>query len=351
MTAGSRVAIPAAGYLPRVPGESWLELISKVSLAKAVGMAKCRQVFSTWADSNGHSYYRATLCQQRDVCVTCSWVYNEELVAGTMELYRQICNSTGAKVDFVECTLTLPPSAQRLVRNEMLGVLRRTGFEAVNEVLSEEGRFVLGSVGSTHHWHSESPLKGWFPHVDFTVLGLAYEKDKERFVPIDLYLKGERLERFNRLWRSRFIAAFGQVRTVRFVIYWHYGSGYATAEHRFGYQFRRPVLETFQAIGKLGSLSRVNIGWVRQMLIRPKNEKRHQWYGYLSDGIKSRYLQKLGLSIERKSVRDRVRRKAYCPDCGDELVCVGHGTPYEELQKEAGSRILKFRGQRRASSW
>ncbi|HEV2137661.1 MAG TPA: hypothetical protein VGR53_02350 [Nitrososphaerales archaeon] len=178
-------------------------------------------------------------------------------------------------------------------------------------------------------------------------MGLAYEKDKERFVPFDLYLRGERLESFNRLWRTNFVERFGEVKTPRFVTYWHYGSGYATAEHRFEYQFRRPVLETFQAVASAWRLVPAKVDWVKRMLIRPRYEKRHQWYGYLSDGIKSRYLQKLGILIDRKSVRDRVRRRAYCPDCGDELVCVGHGTPYEELLKEEGSRILAFRGLRR----
>lgn len=146
-------------------------------------------------------------------------MYNEELVASTIGLYHLLCNTTNSKIEFAEATFTLPHSAQRLVGNEELGALRRTGFEAINEVLNEGGRFVLGSVGSTHHWHSEAPLKGWFHHVDFTVLELAYEKDKNRFVRIDLYLKGERLERFNKFWRTKFMEAFGEVRTARFVNY------------------------------------------------------------------------------------------------------------------------------------
>jgi hypothetical protein len=350
MNAGSRFAIPAAGYLPKVPGESWLGLISKVSLAKASGMAKCRQVFSKWADSKGHSYYRATLCQQRDVCVTCSWVYNEELVAGTLELYRLLCNVVGSTVGFGECELTLPPVAQRLVGDGMLGALRRTGFESINEVLSEQSRLVLGGVASTHHWHSSRPLRGWFPHVHLTVLGLAYEKDKDRFVPLDLYFKGERLKGLNKVWGTKFRETFDDTRTRKFVTHWHYGEGYATAEHRFRYQFRRPVAETFNAVANLRSPDSVNLEWVKRMLVRPRNEKRHQWYGYLSDGIKSKYIQKLGVSVERKSVGDRARRKVYCPDCGDELVCVGHGIPYVELTNEAGSRVLAFRGRRRLGS-
>lgn len=267
-----------------------------------------------------------------------------------MELYRLLCSAVRSKVEFAEATFTLPPSAQRLVGNEMLGTLRRTGFETINEVLSEEGRFTLGSVGSTHHWHSETPFKGWFPHVENTVLELAYEKDRDRFVPINLYLKGERLDRLNKLWRTKFIETFGEVRTTRFVTNWHHGAGDATAEHRFSYQFRRPVSEAFQAVHKLRNLNSVNVDWAKRLLIRPKNEKRHQWYGYLSDGIKSKYLQKLGVSINSKTARDRVRRKVPCPDCGEDLVCVGHGIPFEELRKDAGSRVLAFGGQRRAGS-
>jgi hypothetical protein len=69
------------------------------------------------------------------------------------------------------------------------------------------------------------------------------------------------------------------------------------------------VFETFEAVNKVQRPNSLKVDWVRRMLIRPRYEKRHQWYGYLSDGIKSKYLQKLGLSIERKSVRDRVRRR------------------------------------------
>ncbi len=173
MDAVSRTAFPVAQYIRRLPPEWWAELVAKFSVVKAAGLMECRQVFSTWADSNGHTFYRGTLCQQRDVCLTCSWVYNEELVSSTMELYRLLCNAVNSRIGFAEATFTLPPRAQRLVGNEMLGRLRRVGFETINEVLSEEGRFVLGSVGSTHHWHSEAPLKGWFPYVGLTVLGLA----------------------------------------------------------------------------------------------------------------------------------------------------------------------------------
>lgn len=346
----SRMAVSLAEYKPRVRDERWLSLIASLSKAKAARLGECRQIFSTWSDSNGHTFYRPTLCQQRDVCPTCSWVYNEELVAPSLELYQLLCNSVGFRIGFAEVEVTLPYRAQRLVDDSMLGRMRRTSFKSVDEVLSEDGRFVLGAVASTHHWHSSSPLKGWFPHVHLTVLGLAYERDTDRFVPIDLYSKAERLSQFSQVWRERFLETFGYVSASKFVTHWHYGSGFATAEHWFRYQFRRPVIEVYNAVERVGDLNSVNIEWVKRALIRPTSEKRHQWYGFLSDGVKSAYLRKLRLSIERKSVRDRIRRKVHCPDCGDDLVCIRHGTSYEELQKENGSKILAFRGQRRTGS-
>lgn len=350
MYARSRSAVPITDYHLWPQNELWVSFIAKLSLGKAVAVANCRQVFSAWVDSNGHTFGRATLCQKRDVCPTCAWVYNEELVAGTLELYRLLCNAVGKSIRFAEGTFTLPPSAQRLVGDDMLGVIRRIGFETVNEVLNEDGRLVLGGVGSTHHWHSKQPLKGWFPHTDLTLLGLAYEKDRDRFVPLDLFLNKGRLERLTEAWRASFMENVGEVRTKRFVAHWGYGSGFATAEHRYRYQFRRPLAETFDVIVGMGKVDSVNVEWAKRLLTRPKNEKRHQWYGYLSDGIKSRYLQKLGVSIDSKTARDRTRRKAPCPDCGEELVCVGHGISYEELSKDPSSRVLTFRNQRRAGS-
>jgi hypothetical protein len=270
------VAVPAAQYALRTQNEKWSTFVATLSPQRAVRMAACRQFFSSWVDSRGHSFYRPTLCQQRDVCPTCAWVYNEEGVASALEVYRLLCGGTGAKIGFGEAEFTLPPSAQRLVGDGMLGAMRRVALTTVNELLSEGGRLVLGSVASTHHWHSSAPLRGWYPHVHLTVLGMAYERDRERFVPIDLYLGERRTANLGQLWREKFTDEFGDVRERRFVAHWHYGKGEATAEHRFRYQFRRPAVETFNAVTKSVELSSVNSDWVMRMLIRPHKEKRHQ---------------------------------------------------------------------------
>jgi hypothetical protein len=89
--------------------------------------------------------------------------------------------------------------------------------------------------------------------------------------------------------------------------------------------------------------SNFDLDWVRRMLLRPKKEKRHQWHGWLSDGLKKRFLAKLQISRPEKLDRVEARRKVYRPLCGDELVCVDRGTPYESSSGlETGNSVLAF---------
>jgi hypothetical protein len=55
------------------------------------------------------------------------------------------------------------------------------------------------------------------------------------------------------------------------------------------------------------------------MLLRPKTEKRTQWYGFLSDNQKSKYLKKLGYVLEAKAVRRKKRSKRVCFEDGTDI--------------------------------
>jgi hypothetical protein len=59
--------------------------------------------------------------------------------------------------------------------------------------------------------------------------------------------------------------------------------------------------------------------WVRRMLLRPKTEKRTQWFGYLSDGRKSKYLSKLEYKLEKKSIRRKNRTRKVCLKDGTDI--------------------------------
>src|SRR5438552_966315 len=207
----------------------------------------------------------------------------------------------GARIGFAEVEFTLPFEGQRKVDDGNIGELRCLAFECLKEIMSPDSQFVIAGVGSTHHWHSSDPMKGWFPHVHFTVLELAYDKVNDRFVRLPVHLGREALQRLNSLWRQKFEARFGSVRARRFVTHWHYGRGHAAMAHRLSYQFRRAAKDCYSAVMAMQNTEGLNLEWVKRMLLRPKKEKRHQWYGWLSDGVKTNFLRKLEIERARKS--------------------------------------------------
>ena|SRR3989442_15557875 len=89
---------------------------------------------------------------------------------------------------------------------------------------------------------------------------------------------------------NKFEQRFGRVKASRFVTYWHYGRGHAVMRHRLSYQFRRPVKDCYNVVMSMQSVDGLNLASVNRMLLRPKNEKGHQWYGWLSDGVKTKFL-------------------------------------------------------------
>lgn len=327
----SRVVMSVEEYGKRELDGKWMAVVKSLSPRKHEKLQTCRRLFSTWKDAE-HTFHRAMLCQERELCPTCAWAYNEELVADDLDLYQLVCHHVGSRLSFGEVEFTLPFEGQRKVDDNSLGELKGMAFECVKEVLSPSGQFVLAGVGSTHHWHSSDPMKGWFPHVHFTVLELAYDKGNGRFVRLPMHLSKEQLEKLNQVWAHRFQERFGRIKAKRFVVHWHYGRGYAAFRHRLSYQFRRPVKDVYNAVVRMRGDEKIDLAWLSRMLIRPRKEKRHQWYGWLSDGVKSTFLGKMEISRGRKADRARARRRVYCPLCGDELVCVARGCPYESLR-------------------
>jgi hypothetical protein len=330
MVQRGRVVMSVEEYGKKALDARWMAIVKSLSVTKHDRLQSCRKLFSTWKDDL-HTFHRAMLCQERELCPTCAWAYNEELVADDLELYQLICHHVGSRLSFGEVEFTLPFEGQRKVTDDNLGELKRLAFETLKEVLSPSGQFILAGVGSTHHWHSSDPFKGWFPHVHFTVIELAFDKMNGRFVRLPMHLSKEQLEKLNQVWAQKFQERYGRIGAKRFVVHWHYGRGYAAFRHRLSYQFRRPVKDAYNAAVQMRGDERTDLAWLSRMLVRPKNEKRHQWYGWLSDGQKSKYLSRVEISRAKKAERVKARRKVYCPLCGDELVCVAQGIPYESL--------------------
>jgi len=102
--------------------------------------------------------------------------------------------------------------------------------------------------------------------------------------------------------------------------------------HRLRYTFRKPIENVYPMIeGANGNLSLSE--WENISRVLSFNGKRIRWFGFLADGVKSKYLALGGISYERFSdwlVREESKEKN-CPECGGVMVYVGK--TYEFLEE------------------
>jgi hypothetical protein len=212
-------------------------------------------------------------------------------------------------------------------------------------------RRLLAGVGAVHNWHSDEPWRGFFFHLHFTVLCLYYDKVSGGFGRNQMFLDPPHLLMLRELWRQKFEDRYGRTIAKTFDVHWHYSHGQGRLRHRLQYQFRRAVLDCYKATYRSGVPTSLNRDWAERLLYPPKNMKRLQWFGFLSDGVKAKFLkEKLSIALEKKAVRDKERRKVPCPDCGSQLFCYRHDIGYDELAKEGDSRVLAFPKRRRVGA-
>ena len=344
----ARTVMCLSDYGRRELNPKWVSLVASFAPYRAAKVGVCRKQFSGWTGENGHKFNRATLCQQRDVCPVCSMVYTSILTSDAVELASKIAFATGGRIGFVSADFTLPGKAQAKVNEVDLSKLRKMCWKVLQEVLGaydeggKETRLIAG-VGASQYWHTANPWKGWFPHFHFTVLDLYYDKREEAFGRSQLFLDSENLRKLRELWRSRFEESYGKTMAKCFVVHWRYSYGHGRLKHRLAYAFRRSVSDCYKMSYRSDLSEGLNRDWMERLLSPPKNEKRIQWYGWLSDGVKAKFLEKLDITVEKKTVRDRERRKVPCPICGSELYCYRYGVDYDSLSRENESVVLAFR--------
>ena len=282
-------------------------------------------------------------------------VYTGVLAEDATELVSKIAFATDGRVNLASVDFTLAPEAQAMVKMQDLAKLRKMCWEVLKEVYGvydeygNERRLIAG-VGVSQYWHSRNPFKGFFPHFHMTVLDVFYDRKEGSFGRVNLYLEPERLQLLKDLWRNSFEARYGRTTAKLFDVRYRYSHGQGRLNHRLTYSFRRVVIDCYKKTLKTGPKVKVDVAWMQQMLLPPKNWKAIQWFGYLSDGVKASFLKKLGIGFEKKSVRDREKRKVKCNICGNDLYCCSHGIPYDELSKDKECKVLAFPKTRRVSA-
>ena len=300
----------------------------------------CRKRFSTWSDGD-HKFHRVSLCRQRHYCPTDAKVYAYGLADDAVELVAQVYGKVGARMRFGVLDFTIPRDLWAKVGDDELTELRRIAWSVINEVLGGDG-IVLGGVGVAQFWHSADPLAGWYPHIHFTLMNMAF-KDSTR-IEVPVYIDHEKVIRIRALWKEKVEARWGSSHQSYWDVFPRYSQGYGHFRHRLAYAFRYPVVDLYKAVTGQGHVSRPPDGWLRRMLLRPAKEKRIQWFGWMSQRYFYEYANSLELEIPKKSVREKERRKVFCPYCGEELHKVGDSLTGEEIGPHAPLLVFDGRG-------
>ena len=303
--------------------ERWIRVVRDVAPDKVDDLLDCRKRFYTGECEESHGYLRASLCRLRDICPIDANAYTYNQSEDALEILSIISRRVGGgKVRLWAGELTLPRSCWNKVGDCDAKKMKRLASEAVNELFSDGGRYFLGFEVSFHYWHSSAPFRGWYPHIHLNISDVAWERDKQEWERLNLYQNdlGKKGEcKLSLAWRNAFESEYGKVSARDFVVPWAYRDGLTGVRHRLSYAMRNPVVDCYKAIGKFDYRPELDREWARRMLLRPKTEKRTQWFGFLSDNQKSKYLKKLDYTLEPKPIRRRKRSKRVCLDDGTDI--------------------------------
>jgi hypothetical protein len=302
----------------------WTYVLSDIKPSIVAKVTSCRTRVRAGQDENGHVAYRPEMCHQYDFHYPDAVGFMQELADRGSETIETICRRMSMKPSIWQGVFTLPEGYQKIIPDSDLQKLRRFAKESIDEVFSDNGRYNIGSMISFQFWHSMSPFTGRFVHVHANVVPVVYDNELDEFVKFNFWLdmsKGQENE-LAKAWRHRIESEYGALdgKKKKWNAYWQYKVGLKNVHHALRYSMRSPVIDCYRVIafGHVYNPLTERI-WAREMLDRPKSEKRSQWFGYLADGVKTRYLKKLYIEYEKKAIWQKKHRVRHCLKCGLEI--------------------------------
>lgn len=323
-------AVSLEQYSKRGLDKRFLKIISDIALSKYEKLLRCRkQVRVGTCEGGSHRFLKGSLCRLRDLDPLDARAFSRDQATDaydTLQLRAKRLDGHRDRVWFG--VLTMPKELWKKVPDDGLKSLRALAAEWVNSMFSEGGRYVLYFRADSQFWHSDKPLEGWYPHVHLTVSSIAWDTREKKHVRLNLFQMDMRKvndSRMSKQWRTLLERSYGSIRSKHVNVWWHYGEGRARVEHWLSYSNRNPVIDVYNKLGNyiyMGSDDQ--IAWLTRLLLRPKGEKRGQWFGCASDGVKSRYLKKLEIVLPKIGERRKARSRKLCPKCGEEIIWDRH---------------------------
>lgn len=273
-----------------------------------------KEFFKLWCHEGKHWVLRPISCGKRRICPICADRYAWSKVNHAFDVFREIEEKTKFKVYVMHSVFTLPDFLWDGVKGN-----ENRFFKIVYRVLKRLSRGMSGGVSAFHMWRSSDPLSGYYPHIHVVIPNIVFFKNGELW-----YFKRTKpyfdLDKAKKIYREELKKEFGQ--SIDEVNLW---VRYMPMKHEnrikrvLKYIFRSPISDFSKDLrSDLGSEI---VKFVINSIYFKK--KRIRWFGFLADGVKTKYLSYLGI---RYTIFDEYRKNR-------ENLCPIHGFPLEYMGK------------------
>lgn len=248
-------------------------------------------------------------CQEIDLCLRCSTNYTIGQAGDTFDLFENIVKRWGVlhgeQLDLWQDVFTLPCELWKVVPDNLFR-------KAINKFFRRAYGGLPATLINIQTWHSDNPLDGKYLHAHCDSLNLFYDVDKG-FYSVNSYID---VDKNRGIWLQcvKELAkdcgyTMDDLKEVNlnhsYVPFDDDMEHRKEIRHNLNYDMRKSVGDIVKWIDEANRLNYgINEGYLKELyrLLSDKNNKKeHVWIGWLADGVKNKYLAKLGLHVKTDS--------------------------------------------------
>jgi hypothetical protein len=290
-----------------------LEESGDVEALTSWSVERCGKIWFRYrcdGDGKEHFVRKPWLCRRRRWCPRCADAYVRLKVEHAIETFEMIEGWRDIELYLIHLEFTFPQEFWQGIVDDP-----DPAFECVYEALRYPNG-LSGGIAALHLWHSRNPLDGWYPHIAVVVPNVVVVKNGglKWFRRVRPWFNEKLLkERFAKAIEKRFGVKVEPNVYVSYVKF----SDKARVKHLLRYTFRLPIHDLVPYLK--GGLSDEVKKFVVELVNYPR--KRIRWFGWLADGVKSRYMPFVKWSDWLKKKKEEWM---FCPIHHKPLVYVGY---------------------------
>jgi hypothetical protein len=321
----------------------------------------CGKTFWTVRASDGCESHVRSLCKKDNLCKACSFGRSSGLADDFVRLMRKIADGSRTKLTFWRWEGTVPHDIQNNLTLDEGYAFAKEVKEFFEDYLRKakniDKTVKLGSIVVYQFCHTSDPFGiGTFQtrdkahyHYHGVTFGWGVSSEDSHVVRFgNLFIDSDpRFMGLRSAWKALLAEHVGKTKANDVDCKVRYEEGTDQLYHRVRYMFRGEVEDMADYCRRNGYPEGYDREWVREALLFKDGRPRVRYFGFISPrnlAPSHPYMKRIGLELERKSVRLKEARKSYC-DHGFEYEIQWHESrkTLEELKESGGTIIVRER--------